>query len=80
MLVGNLSDLEQSQLVLVLDQSTTLNVSPGLVGDLHYELMRMFLATEQIVQDVQVDGSSQVIDVGQETVFASLIDEFLQET
>lgn len=80
MLVRHLCNFKQSQLILVLNKSTTLNVSPCFIGHLHDELVFVHFATQQIVQDVQIHGCAKVIDVGQETVFTAFVDELLKKS
>lgn len=80
MLVRHLRNFQQSQLILVLNQSTTFNVGPCFVGYLHDEFVLMNFAAQQIVEDIQVNGRAKVIDVGQEAVLTALVDEFLEES
>lgn len=52
-----------------------LDVSSGLVGDLHYELATFvsWLA-HQVVQDEEVDGGTQVVNVGHKDVLLPFCD------
>lgn len=79
MLVRNLCNFQQSQFILVLNERATLHVSPGLVRHLHNELVLVHFATQQVVEDVQIHSSTQIIDVGQEAIFATFIDELLEQ-
>ena len=63
-------------LYLVLDEGSSLNVSPGLVGDLHDELS---LRLDAEVEDGEVHGGAQVVDVGQEDVLPALVNHLLHE-
>jgi len=75
--LGNLSDLEQTKATLVVDQSTSLDIGLGLVGDLHDVLG---LRVDHLLQDVEVDGGSQVVDVGDEDVLLSGSDELVEQS
>jgi len=75
--LGNLSDLEQTKATLVVDQSTSLDVGLGLVGDLHDVLG---LGVNHLLQDVEVDGGTQVVDVGDEDVLLSGSDELVEQS
>lgn len=58
-----------------------LDVGSGLVRDLHDELAALAVGlAHQVVEDVQVHGGSQVIDVGHEDVLLPLCDELLQQS
>ncbi len=57
-----------------------LHVSSGLVGDLHDELAALVgRLAHQVVEDEEVDGGAQVVDVGHEDVLLPLSDEFVQQ-
>lgn len=57
-----------------------LDVGSGLVGDLHDELAApVGRLAHQVVQDEEVDGGAQVVDVGHEDVLLPLSDEFVQQ-
>lgn len=79
MLAGHLCDFQQSQLVLVLDEGAALDVGARLVRHLHDELVFVRFAAQQIVQDVQINGGAQIVDVRQEAILATLADELLQQ-
>lgn len=58
-----------------------LDVGSGLVGDLHDELAAAVgRLAHQVVQDEEVDGGAQVVDVGHEDVLLPLSDEFVQQS
>lgn len=63
-----------------LSQTTThLDVSTRLVRNLHDELAALAVGlADQLVQDVEVDGGAQVVDVGHEDVLAALSDQLVQ--
>jgi hypothetical protein len=63
-----LSDLEQSDGSLVVDQSSSLDIGLGLVGDFHKVLC---LRLDHGLVDVQVDSGTQVVNVGDEDVLLS---------
>ena len=77
MVLGNLSDLEQTKATLVVDQSTSLDIGLGLVGNLHDVLG---LGVNHLLQDVEVDGGTQVVDVGNEDVLLSGSDELVEQS
>lgn len=81
-LVRHLRDFQQPQLVLVLNQRSTLHVSSRLVRYFHHELMAHAIVlrfAQQAVEDAEVDGRAQVVDVGEEKILAALLDELLQQ-
>lgn len=52
------------------------NVSSGFVGYFHDELvLYVVLWVEQQVENVQVDGGAQIVDVRYETVLSTLFDK-----
>lgn len=60
----NLSNFQQSQFVLVLNECATLNVGPRLIRHLHNELNGMLRAgTQQFIQNVEINGGAQIINV-----------------
>ena len=63
-------------MALVLDESSSLDVSPGLVCDLHHELP---VVADHHVEDVQVHRGAQVVNVGDEAVFLARLDKLIQE-
>jgi|FrelakmetLWP11LW_1041352.scaffolds.fasta_scaffold327919_1 hypothetical protein len=58
-----------------LDEGTTLHVGPGLLGDLHDELV---LVLDALSQNVEVDGGPHVVDVGHEAVLPAFADQLIQ--
>lgn len=77
MLIGYLSDFQQSNLSFVINNGTTFDVCLCLVGDLHQELG---LCVNHMLQDVDVDGSSQVVNIGDENVFLASCEKLVEET
>jgi len=73
-LFWNLSNLEQPQFALVLDEGTTLHVRPCFVSLFHDELGTRLdvLGVEQQIQNVEVDGGTQVVNIGDKTILAPL--------
>ena len=60
--------------------STYLDVGARLVRHLHDELAALAVGlADQVVQDVQVHGGSQVVDVGHEDVLFALRDQLVQQ-
>lgn len=60
--------------------SSDLDVGPRLVGDLHDELAAALgRRAHQVVQDEEVHGGAQVVDVGDEDVLLPLGEEFVQQ-
>lgn len=81
MLVWYLRNFQQTQLVLVLDQRATLDVSTCLVGNFHHKFMADIIAlAQQSVQDAEVDCGTQVVNVREEKILAALLDELLQQS
>ena len=76
MFPGNLGGLQQPEVPLVLDQSPALHVSPGLVRHLHHELP---VVVYHHVQDVQVHGGAEVVDVGDEAVLLALLNKLVKQ-
>jgi hypothetical protein len=73
-LFWNLSNLEQPQFALVLDEGTALHVRPCFVRHFHDELGTRLdvLGVEQQIQNVEVDSGTQVVNIGDKTVLAPL--------
>ena len=75
-LFGHLGDFQQSCATFVVNDSTTLDVSLCLVGQLHNVLG---LALDHVLENAQVDNSAQVVSVGQEDDFDASVQEFIQD-
>ena len=71
-----MSSLQESELSLVLDESSSLDIGPGLVCDLHHELP---VVADHHVEDVQVHRGAQVVNVGDEAVLLARLDKLIQE-
>ena len=71
-----LSCLQESEVALILDESSSLDVSPGLVGDLHHELPAV---ADHHVEDVQVHCGPRVVNVGDEAVLLARLDKLIQK-
>lgn len=76
-LLRHLSDLQQSHLTVVVDQSTTLDIGSGLVGQFH-DVFGTGL--DHVVQDLSVDGGTQVVTVGDEQDLSALGQKRVQFT
>lgn len=74
--LGDLSDLEQSDLAVVVDDRSTLDVRLGLVRDLHDVLG---LRVDHRLHDVQVDDSTQVVNVRDEDVLLAGGNELVEQ-
>lgn len=73
-LLGNLGDFKQTDGALVVDDSTTLDVSLGLVGQLH-DVLR--LGVNHVLEDAEIDNGTQVVGVGEEDVLDTAVHEFV---
>ena len=58
-----------------LNEGSTLNVRPGLIGDFHDELV---LVLDALSEDVEVNGGSHVVNVGHEADLPALGDQIVQ--
>ena len=61
---------------LILDESSSLDISPGLVSDLHHELP---VVADHHVEDVQVHRGPQVVNVGDEAVLLTCLDKLVKQ-
>jgi len=75
--LGDLGDLKEPCLAVVINDGTTLDIGLGLVGDLHNVLG---LRVDHGLHDVEINNGTQVVDVGNEDVFLSSGDELGEET
>lgn len=73
---GYLGDFEQTEVALVVDQGTSLDVGLGLVGELHEVLG---LRVDHLLVNVQVDGGTQVVDVGDKDVLLASGDQLVEQ-
>lgn len=77
MLLGDLSNLEQANGALVVDDGTTLDIGLGLVGQLHDVLG---VGLHHVLQDAQVNNGTQVVDVRQEDDLNATLDQIVKNT
>ncbi|GMT10244.1 hypothetical protein PFISCL1PPCAC_1541, partial [Pristionchus fissidentatus] len=75
--LGHLRNLEQHQPVLVLNQGSSLYVGSRLVNHFHHKFGGVGRVDE--IENVEVDGSAHVVNVGEEAVLLTLLDEFVEE-
>ena len=75
-ILGNLSNLEQPRLAIVVNDGTTLDVGLGLVSDLHDVFG---LSIHHGLEDVEIDYSTKVVNVGDEDVLLACSDELVKE-
>ena len=59
-----------------LNQSPSLHIGPGLVGDLHDKLLVLL---DDHVEDVEVHRGPEVVNVGHEAVLLTRLDVLLQQ-
>jgi len=74
-LFGNLGDLEQADLAVLVNDGTTLNISLGLVSQLHDVLG---LGVNHVLQDAEIDNSAKVVGIGQEDVLNATLDQLVE--
>jgi hypothetical protein len=74
---GDLGDFEQPEVTLVVDQGTSLDVGLGLVGELHKVLG---LRVDHLLVNVQVDGGTQVVNVGDKDVLFAGSDQLVEQS
>jgi len=77
MLLGDLGDFKQTDGTLVIDDGTTLDVSLGLVGQLHNVLG---LRVDHVLENAEIDDGAQVVGVGQENGLNAALDELIEHT
>ena len=74
-LLGDLSDLEQADLAVGVNDGTTLDVGLGLIGQLHDVLG---LGIGHVLQDAEIDHGTEVVGVGQENVLDATLDQLVE--
>lgn len=74
-LLGHLGDLEQADLAVRIDNGTTLDVSLGLVSQLHDVLG---LGVNHVLQDAEINHGTEVVGVGQEDVLDTTLDQLVE--
>lgn len=70
----DLGNFEQSDLSVIVDNSTTLDIRLCLVGHFHNILG---LLVDNALQDAEIDNGSQVVNVGNKDVFLAGVDELV---
>lgn len=75
-LLGDLGQLEQLDLPVVVNEGTTLDVGAGLVGELHDVLAA---AVDDVLENVKVDGGAQIIAVGNKQHLLALGDQIVED-
>ena len=63
-------------MTLILDESSSLDIGPGLVSDLHHELP---VVADHHVEDVQVHRGPQVVNVGDEAVLLAIFQQLIKK-
>lgn len=75
-ILGNLRNLEQPRLAIVVNDGTTLDVGLGLVSDFH----NVFgLSVNHGLEDVEIDDSTKIVDVGDEDVLLACSNELVKK-
>lgn len=76
MLGWHLGDFKQADVAIIIDNGTTLDVSPGLVRQLH---QKFSLAVGKVLQDGHVDIGAKVVNIGDENVLLAGSNELLKQ-
>lgn len=74
-LLGNLSNFEQTNRAIVVDDGTTLDIGLGLVGEFHDVLS---LGLHHVLENAQVDNGAQIVHVGEEDDFDAALEELVE--
>lgn len=77
MLRRHLGNFQQTNLTIIVNDRTTLDIGLRLVGQLHQELS---LALDKVLQDTQINIGTQVIDVGDEDMLLASRDELVEQS
>lgn len=75
MFLGNLSNFEKPDSALVVNDGTTLDISLGLVGQLHNVLG---ISVDHVLEDVEIDDCTKIVNVGEEEVLNSTLEEVVK--
>lgn len=75
-LLGDLGNFQQADRALVIDDSTTLDVGLGLVGQLHDVLG---VGLHHVLENAKIDNGAQVVHVGQEDDLDAPLQELVQD-
>lgn len=91
----NLSNLEETNLSIVIDESSSLDIGLGLVRHFHEELIIVLVSIDlvrttagthlglrrsHVFQDVEIDDGSQIVDVGDKEVLLASSEKLIYET
>jgi hypothetical protein len=76
-LLGDLGNLEQTDLAVGVNNGTSLDVSLGLVSQLHDVLG---LGVNHVLQDAEIDHGAEVVGVGQEDVLDAPFNQLVEST
>lgn len=74
-LLGHLGDFKETDLALIVDDCTTLDIGLGFVGQFHDIFS---LGVNHVLQDAGVNNSAQVVGVGQENILDAALQEFVE--
>jgi hypothetical protein len=77
MLGWHLGDFQQADMAIIVNDGTTLDISPGLVGQLHQELGFAF---NKVLQDAEIDIGTKIVNVGNKDVLLAGGNEFVKQT
>lgn len=77
MLLGDLSNFKKTDRALVVDNSTTLDIGLGLVGQFHNVLS---LGLHHVLKDAEINHATQVINVGEEDNLNSALKKLVKNT
>jgi len=75
-LLGNLGDFQETHTALVVNDGATLDVSLGLVGQLHDVLG---IALNHVLEDAQIHDGAEVVGVGQEDDLNAARNQLLED-
>ena len=75
-ILWHLSHFQQSDIAIVVDDGSTFDIRLGLVRDFHHVLC---LRVDHGLEDVEIDHSTEIVDIGDEDVFLSSSDELVEQ-
>jgi hypothetical protein len=75
MFFGDLGNLEETSLALVVNDGTTLDIGLGLVGQFHDVFG---LGVNHVLQDLEIDHGTEVVRVGEEDYLNTPLDQFVE--
>ena len=76
-LLGHLGDLEQADLAVLVNDGTTLDISLGLISQLHDVLG---LGVNHVLENAEIHDGTEVVGVGQENVLDATLDQLVEST